>query len=91
MVEPRRVLVMLGVLLLVGKGAQGVRNLLARLLLRGDPKTVEAAAAPAWRLFSTLLKDLSDKKVSKVLLAADYCVVHAKDSVETYKCVIEVL
>lgn len=84
----RRLALMLGVLVLVGKGAQGLRNLLVRLLTRTDSskKAIAAAAAvPQWRLFSAFLKDLQDQKVEKVLLAADHCLVHAKNGADAYK------
>lgn len=87
----RRLALMLGVLVLAGKGAQGLRNVLVSLLARRNTPAIVAAAsvaAPQWRLFSAFLKDLQEKKVAKVLLAADHCLVHATDGAEVYKYVV---
>lgn len=88
----RRLALMLGVLVLAGKGAQGLRNMLASLLARrsalaGAASTAAIAAAPEWRLFSVFLRDLQEKKVTKVLLAADHVLVHAAEGGAVYKCV----
>ncbi|DAZ95465.1 TPA: hypothetical protein N0F65_002150, partial [Lagenidium giganteum] len=82
----RRWLLAIGVLLLAGKGSQGVRRLLLRLV--GPSATRPAAASPPWRLFSDFLKDLQTHKVDKVLLAADFCLVQAKDSADMYKVLV---
>lgn len=90
----RRLALMLGVLVLAGKGAQGLRNVLMSLLARRNTPAIAAAAAvaaPQWRLFSAFLNDLQEKKVAKVLLAADHCLVHAKDGAEVYKYVAKLL
>ncbi|RLN43688.1 hypothetical protein BBJ28_00024382 [Nothophytophthora sp. Chile5] len=76
------------VLVLAGKGARGLRALLVSLLARARALTLPASAAaapPPWRLFSSFLRDLRDERVGKVLLAADHCIVTAKDGAETYK------
>lgn len=84
----RRLAVALGALALLGKGARRLRVLLASLLLRLRPAALLSAGAEAgaagsngetWRLFSALLGDLQQQRVARVLLAADYCVVQAKD------------
>lgn len=87
----RRLALMLGVLVLAGKGAQGLRNVLMSLLARRNTPAIAAVAVPQWRLFSAFLKDLQEKKVAKVLLAADHCLVHAKDGAEVYKCVVKLV
>ncbi|GAB9468803.1 ATP-dependent zinc metalloprotease FtsH [Globisporangium polare] len=84
----RRLALMLGVLVLAGKGAQGLRNVLMSLLARRNTPAIAAVAVPQWRLFSAFLKDLQEKKVAKVLLAADHCLVHAKDGAEVYKVLV---
>lgn len=85
----RRLALMLGVLVLAGKGAQGLRNMLVSLLARRHAPAIAAAAsaAPQWRLFSAFLRDLQDQKVAKVLLAADHVLVHAKEGGDAYKYV----
>ncbi|KAF4315704.1 hypothetical protein BBO99_00009210 [Phytophthora kernoviae] len=70
-------------------GARGLRFFLGSMLLR--LRTLTAADSPApspWRLFSVFLGDLRDKRVGKVLLAGDHCIVQAKEGVEKYKVLV---
>ncbi|TMW58937.1 hypothetical protein Poli38472_007082 [Pythium oligandrum] len=88
---PRRVLLAIGVLVVLRKGVQGVREaLLSWLQGSGDSSAVVAAAAasPPWRLFSAFLRDLRDDKVSKVLLASNFVLVQGKEGLDTYKVLV---
>ncbi|KAH7491315.1 hypothetical protein PRIC1_014204 [Phytophthora ramorum] len=85
----RRLVTALCVLLLVGKGSQKLRLFVVSMLTRLRALTAAGTpATPTWRLFSSFLGDLRDRRVGKVLMAGDHCVVQAKDGVETYKVLV---
>ncbi|KAL4140735.1 hypothetical protein PRNP1_015015 [Phytophthora ramorum] len=85
----RRLVTALCVLLLVGKGSQKLRLFVVSILTRLRALTAAGTpATPTWRLFSSFLGDLRDRRVGKVLMAGDHCVVQAKDGVETYKVLV---
>lgn len=88
----RRLAVALGVLALLGRGARKLRELLLSLLLRLRPSALlltgggdAGSAPPPWRMFSALLEDLQARRVAKVLLASDHCLVQGKEGLEAYK------
>ncbi|KAJ0408880.1 hypothetical protein ATCC90586_007978 [Pythium insidiosum] len=81
---PRRVLLAIGVLLVLRKGVQGLRELLSSWAARNASR----ALSPPWKLFSVFLQDLKDHKVAKVLLAAEYVLVQGREGVDTYKVLV---
>lgn len=83
-VTPRRALLAVGVLVVLRKGMQGLRELITSWLAASAGNT----AAPPWRLFSQLLRDLNEHKVAKVLLASNFVVVQGRDAADTYKVLV---
>ncbi|KAK1940975.1 hypothetical protein P3T76_007681 [Phytophthora citrophthora] len=82
----RRFLTALCVLLLAGKGTQKLRMFIASMLTKFRALTAAgSSASPSWRLFSAFLSDLKDRRIGKVLLAGDHCIVQATDGVESYR------
>ncbi|KAL3663890.1 hypothetical protein V7S43_011301 [Phytophthora oleae] len=85
----RRFLTALCVLLLAGKGTQKLRMFIASMLTKFRALTAAgSSASPSWRLFSAFLSDLRDRRVGKVLLAGDHCIVQAMDGVESYRVLV---
>jgi ATP-dependent Zn protease len=78
----RRLLAVIGMLILTGKSVQTIHKVIQSFLFKAKSST------PPLLLFSTFLKDLQNQKVQKVLLATDYFLVHAKGAIAPYRVLI---